>query len=45
MYVYDVAYCSQGDDEQDGIKLIQIQEKALQFREATDMAFVGLLTP
>lgn len=33
MYVYDVAYCSQDDDEQDGMKLIQVQEKALQFRE------------
>lgn len=33
MYVYDVAYCSQDDDEQDGMKLIQLQEKALQFRE------------
>lgn len=45
MYVYDVAYCSQGDDEQDGMKLIQVPEKAFRFREATDMAFVGLLTP
>lgn len=33
MYVYDVAYCSQDDDEQDGMKLIQVQEEALQFRE------------
>ena len=45
MYVYDVAYFSQGDDEQDDMKLIQVQEKVLQFREATDMALVGLLTP
>ena len=45
MYVYDVAYCSPGDDEQDGMKLIQVQEKALQFREATVKAFVSLLPP
>lgn len=45
MYVYDVAYCSQGDDEQDNMKLIQVQERVLQFREAPDTAFMGLLSP
>lgn len=42
--VYDVACCSQGDDEQDSMKLIQVQEKMMQFREDTNMTFMSLLS-